>query len=739
MALLVCKECGQSYSNSLDTCPHCGYSPKYYSCPECGNPYTPLDSVCLHCGIQLENAERILAKDDSVLACYESYKENLNKTQTANGWYALARFFSNLQGIEDSASLFEYCQMKASEAKNHEKQDAVCQQTRQLLEKKDYSSVELEKCIAELKEVNNSEESKQLMVKCLEALRLCRYTEAVKLENSSSDDIDALHEAAERYAAMSGYKDSKQRFEACNKRIKALQTKKRLRIVFPIVGGVVALVALALFLWRGPIFYKLGSSAFSRENFKLSARLFGVAGTYRDAPYCKEEALMAEAYYEGKEAFSAGDYKLAIQKFQDAGPYLDSSEQLHIAEIHDYYSDGLLAVDAKDYRAAIELFTKAGSFSDAQEKLKQSLYSQGEVYCSVGDYDEAIAVYDSIKEYSDSAEQRKKCFYLKGVACQNSGNKEEAVDCFNNCADYKDTGSLLESIGEAAIEEKNYELAQKAYKLIGSQEGKSKYSYVSGILYLKEKKYSEAMNALSECLGAKAVYDSVDKYHEASYLLAESLFSSHDYASAKKYFATADTYSDAESMQIACDFMIAETAYKNGELNTAKNGFEKLPSDYSYQSVSVADRLKTLSKYSTYVSMCGVWSITSSKMEVWQYWNYNWSGDSWYRESCDRTELTITCKIQEDGKVLIAGNFSMTKYTNYSSLSAYLKERTDKITFSKEVSSVPYDLEIRTNYKLTFSGGKFTIDYYNKDNNSSQNFTYIYKTKHVYGTKKKSI
>ena len=39
MALVKCFHCEKEYSNSLNSCPHCGFTPQIFVCPECGELY----------------------------------------------------------------------------------------------------------------------------------------------------------------------------------------------------------------------------------------------------------------------------------------------------------------------------------------------------------------------------------------------------------------------------------------------------------------------------------------------------------------------------------------------------------------------------------------------------------------------------------------------------------------------------------------------------------------------------
>ena len=67
-------------------------------------------------------------------------------------------------------------------------------------------------------------------------------------------------------------------------------------------------------------------------------------------------------------------------------------------------------------------------------------------------------------------------------------------------------------------------------------------------------------------------------------------------------------------------------------------------------------------------------------------------------------------------------------YTNYSSLSKYLKSMKMTESFSVTGKTLPKTLESNSLVKLTYSGGKVTLKFDLKDANSSVNFTYRYKS-----------
>lgn len=90
MALIKCKECGESISSSAKTCPHCGYKNEISTCPECGKKVKETDINCPECGFPLqkkktqniinENLDKITgAKSQSYVTFKDLFKNTLKK------------------------------------------------------------------------------------------------------------------------------------------------------------------------------------------------------------------------------------------------------------------------------------------------------------------------------------------------------------------------------------------------------------------------------------------------------------------------------------------------------------------------------------------------------------------------------------------------------------------------------------------------------------------------------------
>ena len=90
MALIKCKECGESISSSAPVCPHCGFKNEMILCPECGKEINSADAICPQCGCPLrkksanniiaENLDKITgAKSESYIKFRDLFKNTFKK------------------------------------------------------------------------------------------------------------------------------------------------------------------------------------------------------------------------------------------------------------------------------------------------------------------------------------------------------------------------------------------------------------------------------------------------------------------------------------------------------------------------------------------------------------------------------------------------------------------------------------------------------------------------------------
>lgn len=190
------------------------------------------------------------------------------------------------------------------------------------------------------------------------------------------------------------------------------------------------------------------------------------------------------------------------------------------------------------------------------------------------------------------------------------------------------------------------------------------------------------------------------------------------------------------------DFKKAEENFNAGKLSKAKEIYSKIDSSFKYHDIKVADRLNTLKEYEKFVNLTGTKSGTG-KMEVRHIYKRDNSQESWYADytnSCD-----VTSQIQEDGSVKIFVTARFYSYSKYSSLSYALGEKEYTAYYSvtvKKDGSIPNKFGsfpaavapsgTKGNATLTYSDGKFTLDFLLDDKNYSQYFRNKYTSKITY-------
>ena len=193
-----------------------------------------------------------------------------------------------------------------------------------------------------------------------------------------------------------------------------------------------------------------------------------------------------------------------------------------------------------------------------------------------------------------------------------------------------------------------------------------------------------------------------------------------------------DTFDDsllreAESrLEVLVSSWKNEKLYQDGYLNQAKAAYEGLPEGYSQDGISAAERLEVLDRYQGFMKLCGQWhsSGTGNRIETRETYS---SGRYyyWYQEpGAYSGSVSITCQIQEDGKVKISGTAEFRRYTNYDDNANRLKTDTKTISFSETSASIPYTIK-QGGMTLTWNGNGFSLYYQLKDKSKSY-ATYTY-------------
>lgn len=468
--------------------------------------------------------------------------------------------------------------------------------------------------------------------------------------------------------------------------------KRRLLVISGACIAAAALIVCAIIFLLPPLRYSVAGRAFDEGRYARAGELYAAAGDYRDAPALAETSALAEAYADGEAAFALGDYAGAEGYFNSAGEYLDAAARALESVAAAHYTEGVRLYDEGEFEAAATEFGAAEDYLDAKDRQQRAFADLGDELSGAGEQLAAARAYST------------------------AGMDDSVFAC----------GRALLSAGE-------YDDAETVFMLVPTADGAAYAALAAGKAAMAGERYADAITCFAEAGSAE---DAEELYLEANYMYAGVYLENGDYANTAQYFTAAGEYDGAADGLNACTLLEAEYELGRGYLNTAKALYQSLPNDFTYGSISVSERLALLKKYARYAEMCGKWRATGDCMiytrqthdstGLWYEWYNTYTSPSQY--------LTVTCVINDDGTVTMAGTVEYTCYTNYSSRSASLDVKRQSVSYSKITSALPNNLQLASNVKLTFSGGVFKMTYVKTVDNVSAYFTYRYTSKYTFGT-----
>ena len=395
-------------------------------------------------------------------------------------------------------------------------------------------------------------------------------------------------------------------------------------------------------------------------------------------------------YSRGEKLFDAGKFSSSAEHFLKAGDYKDASSKAKIATNAQNYVDGEAYFEAEKYTEAVACFKNAGNYEDATARVITAQYGvhyqNAEDAFSREDYATAVSEFKEARTFKDAKKRAIESTYALADADEKREKYEKAIEGFDSVSSYSDAKERIFAIGLSLLKLKDYTLAETAFEKVDTSESEAYYNYALGKEAFEQSRYDDA-----------------------------------------KYYFAKCTVEDAEDLRTACDYLIAEERYRNGELNKAKTRFESLPKDYSYNNgVTVGERLEQLEKFKSFVALCGTWKPTDNYIESRNIYRRNGSWDNWYIDSVvSNQSITVRCVINEDSTVTLKGEVSFYCFTDYSSLKEYCNATQTTRTFTiKNVTQVPASYVIDSNTTLKFANNVFSISYYVKDEYSA----YFYNT-----------
>lgn len=375
-----------------------------------------------------------------------------------------------------------------------------------------------------------------------------------------------------------------------------------------------------------------------------------------------------------------------------------------------------------DYNNAITYFTEVIAYEDAEVRIQDAYLGAGMELVKEKNYASAVEMLEKVTDSTRCAD----AYLLAGQQLVADKRYSEAVEMLDNVMDPERCSGVYFLAGQQLIADEQYTEAVEILEK-STEEGTTDYvKYANAILSVEAGEYDSAITAFAD-LGE--FEDSVALLNSTYYAKAEELYVEGSYTNAKNIYNKTTGYDDVAQKVQNCDLMAAEELFRDGELKKAKEAFEKLPSDLTFNDVSVSARLATLKEHAEAVSMCGTFK-GSGNMTVRQTHDSTGIWDQWDCEYVDY--LTLKVVINADGTYTYKGTAKYYIYTNYSSLSAYLKSTEMTETFTQTGTSLPKELTSNSLVKMTYSNGKIKLDFTLKDANSSVNFTYKYTSSITY-------
>jgi len=364
------------------------------------------------------------------------------------------------------------------------------------------------------------------------------------------------------------------------------------------------------------------------------------------------------------------------------------------------YSRGIAAYDAKDYDKAIEFFEKSENYSDAADKKTLAQHA---------------------KHYDD------------GVKALENGEYKKALEELIASENFGDARNKFIDLGTKLTEAGDYPTAVEAFSKVPDLGDNTHNNYANAMAAFNSGQPDTAINYFLTCVDFK---DSYEKLREAYCQRGLYFFNQKKYAEAKSDFVSSNNYGDAAVLINNCDFMIAEEYYAKKNYDMAYSIYAALPYNFSYNGIAASTRMGGINVYNYVKGLAGKYNVAKGDYRVTQtsksYGSYNY----WYNTEKGPGSMEVSAVINNDGTVTISGNASGKRYTNYSSISAGVKEGFYDAKFSTTISSGGLPVGILFNdgkTTLKYEGGTtFTLSYNYTDTGEDVYFNYTYVSNYTF-------
>lgn len=482
MALVKCFHCEKEYSNSLNSCPHCGFTPQIFVCPECGELYGLNNQSCPICGFALQNIQRTPATSEDVANYLDSLVSKLEAASTSAQFNQIGYSLSILSTQIDVSEYLDKCKEGFDKAVESEQKEKVYQDSIEFLKStEDSPNIDLlRNAMCTLTSLDDYKESKKYAEICSGRLQEAIYNKASSLIESGNK-IEDFKQAESLLKEVEGYKKSDKLLSECAEKentLEAAKKKSRKKLVLTLcsISAVVALTFATVNFFIPGYHYIRGGSLFNSQKYAESKEEYLLAGDFKDAP---DKAIVSENAYHYSEAtafFNNGAYKDAISEFGKANDYSNSKEKIDESyyllaksyfDSEDYvlaaemiFESGKNLLDAKDYSHAVTVFDYVGTNESKQYKA----YCLGMVYLKSNSYEDATNCFKEAGNILDAKSLYTSSAYSLGLSYFYSKNYYQARNAFSKCGNYKDSQNLTKICeAEQCIEEGRLDLAYPIY------------------------------------------------------------------------------------------------------------------------------------------------------------------------------------------------------------------------------------------------------------------------------------
>lgn len=285
-------------------------------------------------------------------------------------------------------------------------------------------------------------EDREYCEPCEEQLKQTVGTSKREEINPISEPEETTVNRDEENAAMSETEPEQEvadNKEALPSQEKKKINKSKMKMVIPIVVGVIALVGAIAYLNSDMYTYNQGVKLYESEEYDNASEKFEGILDYKDA-----ELYLQKCYIEqGNKLYNKGNYEDALEAYsQVTSDYEDTYDEAHERSrkcayqiASDYVKDG-------EYETALYWLEK---YWWSDDKLaKECKYNLGKKCYDSEDYNNALTYLQSI-DYEDSKEVATACKYYIGKQYYDNGDYDNALTYLQDI-DYEDSKALVDSM-----------------------------------------------------------------------------------------------------------------------------------------------------------------------------------------------------------------------------------------------------------------------------------------------------